>query len=258
MKQLDKLKAEYNLQEEKRKIQNRWNDVGRIWYQFTSKNGYNDVALQPRPVDLAVYEPLKTAIFISHEKELNEQELSQAVMNRVSEEWTKARDELVISLLPDNIAAPMKANSRLRPLAVLFFRGVARGSHPVDLHQFCGWRSSRHVYKPVGEPEHFDIISSIDDLWTSNPWLWDSDRYRFDPEACAIAQEVMAFVGMDSMSSSIAEMENFKFRCLRCRGSRQAFMRLSVAVQHEVKYHSTPSVPVENKWSWVEGVEEDG
>jgi hypothetical protein len=202
------------------------------WSSFQASIIRHD-GLQPQAIDLALYEPFKTAIFTPGPEGQNPH-FSGAEIDRVTKEWTEVRDQVITSLLPvdDDITAHMKATSRLQPLAVLFFRGTARNTRPVNLFDLCQWRSSRYVYKPDGGLEDPAILSAIDDLWTSNPWLWDCDDFSFDLEAYAIAKEAVVFVGMDPKIATTTDMKklNFRFRCLRCRGSQWSKMGLSALV----------------------------
>ncbi len=190
----------------------------------------------PEAADLAFREPFRSIIFRDSEEKA---EFSLDDIDQACEEWTEARNNVIISMLPEDCSSKIAitSGSQFPFLATLMFRisGYPSGDTRVcsTIEQMC--KSRRCLYpqaalEDFASSEEFEFwemivrnsMYSFPSIWgiePDRPWLWDHKRFEFCHEAHELAKDLLALLGLDPYTTTVSEMKEREesFKCTSCR-----------------------------------------
>lgn len=182
-----------------------------------------DPSMKPCPVDLAVYEPFKSAIFTPSEEDA---EFCLGDIDRIGKEWVESRDQFILSLLPKSglLSAIIVDSSQLRPLAIPLFRGVNPDSCST-LDEVCQWRCTANEEVPEHLESSVDLslLPSLKALTCERPcerpWLWDCKRIELDVQVCQVVKKTVSLFGLDPSTATVPQVRGCRqrYNCIRCQ-----------------------------------------
>ncbi|KAF9448011.1 hypothetical protein P691DRAFT_801422 [Macrolepiota fuliginosa MF-IS2] len=248
---LQGLKDVYLARKREVKLNDRWR-VFSEQFELWEKDQTLEPSWRPCIADLAILEPFKSIIFTPS---LEDGDFPLDRIDRVAQEWTRSRDDFVLSLLPQDIQAALRGRNGenktlLQPLAFLqFFQG---SSGPNTIVQICSNRSSFWDF-PSCPNEDRGIYDILDYLkCPSRPWVWDSHYIKFSVQASELSKEVIRLFGLDRDTATLSQMQrcNKSFECLRCMGFLVYGRDWHGMVRHEIWGHldDQPDTPLPTRW----------
>ncbi|KAF7771088.1 hypothetical protein Agabi119p4_7062 [Agaricus bisporus var. burnettii] len=233
---LSKMKAIHLLSMKRSRMHNRW-------YQFKKKFQEWDVAqtldkaFRPHAADILIAEPFFTVIF---ETDAEGAAFEIDDIDRVAQEWIEWRDNLIFSLLPQDLQDRYPAGKpSLLPLAIFCFSGSSFPRNRM-LDHVCAERQDVRFCEPQS-PDEYRVLELLEGVFELGPWKWSNRNLKFNTTGFQVTVGILDFLGMDPYATTLAQVRgcNQAFTCLPCdmECTLPLYHKVNRMIEHDVCFH---------------------